>query len=181
VAYSDTWKYFPGVVEPSGNLYDPALLDSGKLVTPWAAPTFDDAPWASGPGPIGAGTPPPGGVALGTNVTSQLVGVTPSVYTRAIFNVTAAEAAETQPLQLTVQYDDGFVAYVNGVEVARRKVGLPNTFTPHDAVADSPTFTTETITIDPPAKLLVAGSNVLAVQVHNTSINDPDLLIKPDL
>lgn len=180
VNYSDTWKYFPGVVEPSGNLYDPALLSSGKLFAPWGGLTFDDVAWAAGAGPIGCGTPP-AGVTLGTDLTTQVIGVTPSVYARVVFDVTAAEAAETQALQLIVQYDDGFVAYLNGVEVARRKLGLPNTFTPHDAVADSATSTTETITIDPPSKLLVNGSNVLAIQVHNTTINDADLLIKADL
>lgn len=180
VNYNDTWKYFPGVVEPSGNLYDPALLRSGKLIAPWAQLTFDDVAWSSGPGPIGCGTPP-AGVTLGTSINSGVIGVTPSVYTRAVFTVTAAEAAETQPLQLIVRYDDGFVAYVNGVEVARRRVGLPNTFTPHDAVADSATSSTETITIDAAAKLLVPGNNVLAIQVHNVSITDPDLLIKADL
>ena len=180
VNYNDAWRYFPGVVEPSGNLYDPALLGSGKLVAPWGQPNFDDTAWASGPGPIGCGTPP-AGVILGTSLTSQVIGLTPSVYTRAVFTVTAAEAAETQPLQLIVQYDDGFVAFLNGVEVARRKLGLPNTFTPHDAVADSATSAIETITIDPPANLLVAGNNVLAIQVHNVTINDADLLIKADL
>ncbi|HEX5175452.1 MAG TPA: chitobiase/beta-hexosaminidase C-terminal domain-containing protein, partial [Chthoniobacteraceae bacterium] len=180
VNYNDTWKYFPGVVEPSGNVYDPGLLSSGKLVAPWARLTFDDATWASGPGPIGCGTPP-AGVLLGTSLTNQVIGATPSFYTRAVFAVSAAEAAETEALQLIVRYDDGFVAYLNGVEVARRRVGLPNTFTPHDAVADGASSATETITIDPPAKLLVPGSNVLAIQVHNVGINDPDLLIKADL
>jgi hypothetical protein len=180
VNYNDSWKYFPGVVEPSGNVYDPALLSSGKLVAPWAQLTFDDAAWASGAGPIGCGTPPVG-VVLGTTLTSEVVGQTPSVYSRKVFTVSAAEAAETQALQLIVRYDDGFVAYLNGVEVARRRVGLPNTFTPHDAVADSAISATETITIDPPAKLLVPGNNILAIQVHNVGINDADLLIKADL
>src|SRR4029079_6819234 len=56
------------------------------------------------------------------------------------------------------------------------------TFTPHDAVADSAAIsTTETITLDSAAALLVPGNNVLAIQVHNVSINDADLLARVDL
>lgn len=180
VNFSDSWKYLPGVVEPSGGFYDPTLLGSGRQNVPWGTVAFDDGTWATGPGPIGAGSP---GITLGTNLGNQVINVTPSVYTRAVFTVSAAEAAETVPLQLIVQYDDGFVAYVNGVEVARRKMGLPNTFTSHDAVADSETAatTTETINIDAPSKLLVTGNNVLAVQVHNYAINNIDLAIKATL
>jgi hypothetical protein len=38
---------------------------------------------------------------------------------RYVFNVTDAQAAETQALKLLVDCDDSFVAYVNGGEVAR--------------------------------------------------------------
>jgi hypothetical protein len=33
---------------------------------------------------------------------------------------TVADAAQLQSLTLKAKYDDGFVAYINGVEVARR-------------------------------------------------------------
>ncbi|MDB6151102.1 MAG: hypothetical protein JWQ44_2550 [Chthoniobacter sp.] len=180
VNFNEPWQYFVGVVEPSGTVFDPAQLGAGKLRAPWAAVAFDDVNWSSGTGPIGVGNP--GGVPLGTALTGVAT-VTPSVYTRTVFNVTAAEAAETQPLRLSVQYDDGFVAYVNGVEVARRNIGLPNTFTPRDAVADSENSPTTVVTInlDPPSKLLVPGDNVLAIQVHNASLSNADLLIKADL
>ncbi|MHA3774545.1 lamin tail domain-containing protein [Verrucomicrobiota bacterium sgz303538] len=182
VNYNDSWRYLPGVVEPSGNLYDPTLLGSGKLTVPWAEISYDDAAWTSAPGPIGAGTT--GGVSPATNLSSQVVNRATSVYTRIVFSADAAAVGETQPLQLAVQYDDGFVAYLNGVEVARRRLGLTNTFTPRDAVADSDNTgapVTETITLDLPSRLLKVGNNVLAIQVHNSSLTSSDLFIKADL
>jgi hypothetical protein len=178
VTATDTWKYFVGVVEPSGQLYDPALLASGKLNVGWGTVNYDDLEWSSGPGPIGAGSP---GVTLGTNLTAQVINITPSVFVRKVFSVTSSEAADTQPLQLVVRYDDSFVAYLNGVEVARRNIGVPNTFTPRTAVADVESNTTVTLSIDPPAKLLVPGNNVLALQVHNYTFNNADLLLQADL
>ena len=58
-----------------------------------------------------------------------------------------------------------------------------NSFTPHDAVASSArtpgSYTT--YNLDPPARLLVAGPNVLAVQVHNVTLADPDLFFRAQL
>ena len=79
--------------------------------------------------------------------------------------------------------DDGFIAYINGVEVARKRIGVPNTFTPHDAVADGDVAVTTdgTITLDVANKLLVSGANVLAIQAHNYTAENADFYIKADL
>ena len=103
-------------------------------------------------------------------MTAQVVNVTPSVYCRIVFNVTAADLADTNALQLLMGWDDAFVAYINGVEVARDRLAQANAFTPHDAVADSvhngsPTSTT--YTLDPPAKLLNIGQNRPIVMANN--------------
>ncbi len=182
VSYSDQWRYLPGVLEPSGNFYDPTLLGSGKLNVPWGQVNFDDGEWASGTGPIGAGSV--NGTVPTTNLATQVVNKATSVYMRTVFNADVAAVGESLPLQLVVQYDDGFVAYINGVEVARRRIGLPNTFTPHDVVADSDNTGSplnETISLDLPSRLLKEGSNVLAVQVHNSNISSTDLFMRADL
>lgn len=182
VANNTAWRYFPGLVEPSGGVYDPALLLSGKQNVQWGRASFQDTAWSSGAAPIGAGTPP-AGVTLGTNVTAQVVGITPSVYCRIVFNVTAADLADPAALQLLMDYDDGFVAYVNGVEVARANLAEANAFTPHDAVTTAARAggTSTTYTLDPPAKLLTLGQNVLGVQVHNLTVADADLFLRARL
>jgi CotH kinase protein/Chitobiase/beta-hexosaminidase C-terminal domain/Lamin Tail Domain len=119
--------------------------------------------------------------AVGTSV-AAMQGTATSLYTRTLFNATATQAANGLSLKLVTQYDDGFVAYINGVEVARRRIGLPNTFTPFNAVADSDAaVATETINLDVASRLLVAGANVLAVQTHNYAAGNADLLAKFDL
>ena len=173
------WRYFPGVTEPSGGIYDPALLFSAKQSVPWGKTAFDSTSWATGAAPFGAGTPP-NGVTLGTNVTSQVVGKATSVYFRIVFNVTAADLANTLAMQLLMDHDDSFVAYINGVEVARDRLGLANAFTPYDSVADSARTPggSATYNLDPPSRLLTEGQNVLAIQVHNLSISDADLFFR---
>ena len=180
VTQTDTWKYLPGVVEPSGSLYDPAQLFTGKLNVPWGTGSYDDSAWATGTGPIGAGS------AVGTGkLVPGVIGVTPSIYLRKAFAVTAAQAADKSTMQLLVDYDDAFVAYVNGVEVARANIGaVPNTFTPSTAVANATRNNTGGQTvflIDTPAHLLVEGQNVLAIQMANVAVNDPDIFLKADL
>lgn len=175
---SDAWRYFPGVVEPAGGLYDPALLFSGRLAVPWGKAAYDDTTWTAGPGPHGQGI-----AGMGTNVTG-VVGSTPSLYTRIVFDVSATDAADATPLQLLVNYDDSFVAYINGVEVARANLQSANTFVPRSAVATAtrnyagaPT----TLVIDPAKNVLVPGANVLAIQTHNVSIGDSDIAISAEL
>lgn len=183
VANTSAWRFFPGVAEPAGGVLDPALLFSGRRVVDWGAPAFNDASWAAGAAPFGAGTPP-SGVTLGTNVGGAIIGATPSLYLRARFPVTAGNLADPRPLQLLVGQDDGFVAYLNGVEVARARLGVANSFVPHTAVADSANTTPQTsvtYTLDPPAAMLREGQNVLAVQVHNVSVSDPDLFLRAQL
>jgi hypothetical protein len=178
VASNQGWRYLPGLVEPSGTLYDPALIFSGKLSVPWATTTFDDSEWSIGQGPIGAGT----ATGLGTNVPG-VINQTPSIYLRGIFNATASQAASNNSMQLFVDYDDAFVAYINGVEVARANIGNPNTFTPSNALATTTrnNGTQITYTIDPPSRLLKEGPNVLAIQFHNVALGDPDMYLRADL
>ena len=178
VNHGDSWKYLPGVVEPSGTLYDPSQLGSGKQNVLWGRLAYDDATWASGAGPFGYGAVG----TIGTNTQTPMLNVAPSLYTRIAFTASGPQASDPLALKLVVSYDDGFIAYINGVEVARRRIGQPNTFTPHDAVADGDVgVLTETITLDAAAKLLVSGTNVLAIQAHNYTAGNGDFLIKADL
>ena len=174
---TDAWKFFPGVVEPAGGLYDPAMLFAGRLSVPWGKLAYQDTAWTTGTGPHGQGV-----AGIGTSV-SGVVGVTPSLYTRIIFNADAAQAVELTPLQLLMDFDDSFVAYINGVEVARANQGTPNTVVPRNAVATAARNfgTTTTYTIDPAKNVLVEGANVLAIQTHNVTIGDSDIAVKADL
>ena len=53
------------------------------------------------------------------DVENQMYGVNASCYIRIPFTLTAENLSSLAKLILKVRYDDGFVAYLNGVEVAR--------------------------------------------------------------
>ena len=99
-----------------------------------------------------------------------------SVYIRHTFQVPDPSALGN--LILCVTYDDGFVAYLNGVEVARASViGAPPAF--NETSGDH-----EAAPVDFPLDaqdVLVAGENVLAVQAHNTGADSSDFSIIPEL
>ena len=105
-----------------------------------------------------------------------------SAFLRYAFNVPSAAAVTT--LTMPVNYDDGFVAYLNGTEVARRNVaaGTLN----YDAVASgdrlpSQALLAETVDLTPFVGSLVNGTNVLAIHGLNDAAASNDFLIRPVL
>ncbi len=158
IVQGDLWRYWKGTAEPP-----PA----------WNQPGFDDAGWAEGPSGFGYGD------GDDATVLSDMQNAYLSLYTRRSFEVVQPSAFDR--LELTVDWDDGFVAYVNGLEVARRNVaGTPGTPVPHDGTATShEAGAPETIQLSP--AVLVAGTNVLAVQVHNTNLGSSDLTLIVEL
>src|SRR5690606_20197455 len=101
----------------------------------------------------------------------------PVLYLRREFSLSAAQASSNLPLELLLDYDDGFVAYVNGREVARANSGAPGSHVWHE----QPAFharaggTAETIGLGQANTHLRAGTNVLAIQILNSSVGDGDL------
>lgn len=176
VATDARYDYFVGVVEPSGGEYDLTVLPPHEVYSPpWTQRWFDDGGWLSGPGGIGYGD---GDDATVTNI----AGVAMSIYLRQLFAVTPAQAASLSNIVLQVDYDDGFAAYLNGVEIARRGLGAAGSFVPHTAAATGhEAGTPEGIPCGIAAGILNTGTNVLAIQVHNTSLFSSDLTLIADL
>lgn len=132
----------------------------------WRAADYDDAAWAEGALPIGYGDPP-----FGTQLL-DMQNRYPSAFVRASFEVPADVAVTA--LSLSADYDDGFVAWVNGVEVAR--ANAPTGEPAHDALAtgnhESGSF--ERFALPPPEGYLRPGRNVLSVQGLNVSLSSSD-------
>ncbi len=192
VTNNTSWRYFVGLMEPSGGVVDHGLLGGVPATAAWATLGFNDSAWRSGQGPFGIEGDDPPDYALGSNLYGEMYGVTPSLYTRALFTASAAEAASTEPLRLLLDYDDGVIVYLNGREVARRNVGVTNTITPHDALAttnhDANGDNTNTVSgaevtlsLGPANTLLAGGNNVLAIQMHNRSATNSDLIVRATL
>jgi len=103
---------------------------------------------------------------------------------RKTFSLTTQQISELKNLILSIDVDDGFVAYLNGMEVARYYApGDPGSIVPYDAVA---TLTHEAgapfeYNLNRRKSLLVSGQNVLAIQVLNVSRDSTDLSMIPIL
>jgi hypothetical protein len=104
-----------------------------------------------------------------------------SVFLRRAFE--APNPMKVSQLTLEIDYEDGFVAYLNGVEVARRGLeGSPNTPVVYDAWAvDHPSGTPELIDLSSYISHLVTGTNVLALQVHRSANPPLNLYVAPKL
>ncbi|MBN1674623.1 MAG: fibronectin type III domain-containing protein [Kiritimatiellae bacterium] len=155
VAGESVWRYRKGTAEASSPPYA------------WRLPGFDDSGWAEGRGPIGYSDHE---APLGTELADMRGGYS-CVFLRRAF--TLAQPAAVSGLELRVAYDDGFVLWINGREVARVNVaGPPADAVPHDAVADAnqnSTWTTALAGANLPD--LHTGLNVIAVQLLNRSLS----------
>jgi len=158
----EEWHYFKGQSEPSAE---------------WAHPGFNDSLWLTGPTGLGYGD------GDDATVLGDMRNNYTSVYLRHGFHVD--NPAESTGLILEVAYDDGYVAYLNGQEIGRSE-SMEGRGTPprHDQTSDENHEVTEPVELISLMRyqhLLLPGDNVLALQVHNTSLGSSDLSILPRL
>ena len=148
VAAGATWRY---------------LDDGSDQGSDWRATGFEDSAWSSGPAELGFGE---GDEA--TAITSGHI----TYYFRHAFSV--ADPAAVNDLRLYLKRDDGAVVYLNGTEVARDN--LPDGEIAFDTLAENASDDGNNFhefALD--ASNLVAGENLLAVEVHQVSTSSSDL------
>ncbi len=152
-----TWRYFKGSAAPPSS---------------WTSRAFSDSGWGQGQAGFG--------YADGDDATAftDMRGSYASVYLRTSFDVVTP--LDVTGMQLSVSYDDGFVAYLNGVEVARANVPAGQTNTTL-ATSSHEAGGPETFDLGAFRNALVAGANVLAVEGHNTSLSSNDFSLHPAL
>ena len=128
----------------------------------WWFESFDDSTWGSGPLPVGHGT-----AGLGTDL-PDAKSAAASIYTRISFQVDDVNALGNA-LTFSAAYNDGFVAILNGVEIARNNLGPKDSHWFYDQLATRSQRNDdfEDFEAGNPAELLKNGENVLAVQVTN--------------
>jgi uncharacterized repeat protein (TIGR01451 family) len=118
---------------------------------------------------------------LGTNLLAAMRDKHAGCYLRLPFNATGVSSLTG--LSLHMRYNDGFVAYLNGTEVARRNAPATPVFdsTATGSRSTAETLTPEVIDLSAQIPLLVTGRNVLAVHGMNESVSDSSFLILPEL
>lgn len=154
---------------------------------PWHNVAYDDALWKTGNGPFGFGTFPSN--TFGVNTSAAMLNKTPVLYLRKKFYATDAMTNSSAQLQLVTRYNDGFIAFINGVEVARRNMGNPGMFAYRDQTAFNTNIisaASEIINLGAAnqAGLVKGPNNVLCIQTHNKALSGGDaytFLSKADL
>jgi len=161
IYYNNIWKYFVGTSEP---------------LSTWKTTVFNDGAWNSGAGGIG----------YGDGDDNTVIGNTISLYLRKTFNI--IDTTHIAEAVFHMDFDDGFVAYINGVEIARNNVtGNPPSYlqgaaSSREALAYQGGLPLSFV-IDKQllSSALVPGNNILAIQVHNTDFFSSDLSSIPFL
>jgi hypothetical protein len=156
-----------GVNIPMGSTW--SYLDGGAVAASgWNNTGFDDSTWKSGPGQLGFGD--------GDEATIVSYGPDPNhkaitTYFRKTFGISSVPSN----LAIDLIDDDGAVVYVNGVEVLRENMPT-GTITPTTFASTDKTTTENDIhSFVVPASALVAGTNVVAVEIHQNWSASSDL------
>ncbi len=171
-------------------------------ISNWQSLGFSTTGWLTGTTGLGYDTTTTGSTInytpyISTNVASLMNGTTKrsSIYTRMTFTIT--DPSQIQALILKIQYDDGFIAWVNGVRVVDGN-SPENTFSPSKSTAagaastfgnavtqlnDSQAILYREFDISSVKNYLVTGTNVLAIQGLNyLGTGGPDdFLLAPTL
>ncbi len=164
IAVGDDWLYRKGTSEPPSDWNELGFTPDG---------TWDE----NGTTPIGYETDPPGNSAcLATDLTDMKNNYL-SVYARYI--VTIDDPSEVTEMGLLLDFDDGYIAYINGDKVGSEN--LPDsagylvaaTTSNHEAYCEGGSVP---IDLTGYISLLVPGENVFAFQIHNKSYTSSDFM-----
>lgn len=168
-----TWTYLENDTFPSAG-------DSDALS--WTKPEFDDTAWKTGKSGFGGKVSGSNqsGVYDGTRTaTTQLEMNAPgssnrvrTYFFRADVELTEAQLADVAVARGTMHVDDGAVVYVNGTEVGRGDVPAGS-----EGLSYAPGGSTglDTIEFSVARDLLRAGTNTIAVEVHNDRASSSDI------
>ena len=150
------WKYLGGAHPPDA----------------WTSTEFDDSKWKKGKAGFGYGDRDD------ETVLGGMQGNYTALYLRKEFEVESSH--DTENLALVAAYDDGFIAYLNGVEIARANV---TSGAGPSAVVDFSREAQEeyqTFSFRAARKAFRFDSaNVLAIEAHNRSLSSDDFTIDP--
>jgi hypothetical protein len=156
VALGSVWRYWDQGPPPAAN---------------WNNPEFNDTAWPSGAAPLGYGNGNEATVIrFGPNSQNRY----PAYYFRRTFTIT--NSAPVSHLTVDLVRDDGAVVYLNGAELLRDNMP-PGTISYSTLASSAITGAAEETPVRfmVPADLLVNGNNLLAVEVHQSSVTSTDL------
>lgn len=147
---------------------------------------YDDSAWESiTGGPGGAGFERTSGYQgfLSIDLLEQMYATNATCYVRIPFTLEANDLSGLNGLMLKVRYDDGFVAYINGTEVARRNFDDTPAWDSRASASHSDSLAVEFEEIDISESIddLKEGDNLFAIHGLNSSATSSDMLISAEL
>ncbi|MBN2505357.1 MAG: lamin tail domain-containing protein [Verrucomicrobia bacterium] len=157
IPFGSNWKY----------------LDNGSdQGTAWSQPAFNDSSWTNGPAQLGYGDDDEATiVSYGSNPDNKFI----TTYFRR--SVTVENPAAYSGLEWHLLRDDGAVVYLNGQEVFRDS-NMPTGTVTYQTQAITGLGTPEegiVVTNTSSTSLLLAGTNVVAVEIHQATLTSSDL------
>ena len=156
------------------------LVPTGTISEDWKDNLdFDDSTWISGTGGIGYEEGSGYETLIDIDVAAQMYNGNTSCYIRIPFSVHKSPDSYDF-LTLNMQYDDGFIAYINGTEVQRVLfTGIPawNSRADNNHEAQGIEF----FDISSHLSNLHRGNNILAIQGLNVSASSSDFIISAGL
>ncbi len=168
-----------------------AIAGTAEPSASWNTASFDDSSWTSGSTGVGydKGSTYASMINLDLESSMFIDGMPPTTYDSAYIRVEfdVADATGISQLVLRMKYDDGFVAYINGNEVASANAPASPTYS-SSAPAEHTGTAYEDFTLLNAGNYLQTGANVLATHglnnefdPQNGSTGDPDFFIMPVL
>ena len=152
--------------------------DQGDLTgTDWKT-TGEDVDWSTGEGLFGFNSRNDGADIHTTIDAGPGPGKRPTYYFRKSLVLDDAPGS-SDVFTMTVNFDDGYIIYVNGVEVARKRLNSGAGYNDYASAYGSDPYDTDNFTIA--ASNFVQGENVIAVEVHNQSLNSSDIYFDASL
>ena len=156
ISKGDVWKYSDAGAKPAEN---------------WTASDYDDSSWSSGASRLGFASSGTFGTTLNRYVGGGSSGTqVTTYYFRKTFTMPAGAGRITE-LKAALDCDDGYVAYINGVEVKRDQVAS----TEYSAFSTATNMGEKNDVFTFPAGTLVEGENVIAVEVHQCNATSTDV------
>ena len=178
---------------PLGQAYQPLVFGNGQVIVQkqsvwkyhdkgvdlgqaWRGDSYDDITWSSGEGPLGYGdlgsVKPTTEISYGEDSGKKH----PTAYFRKVFEYDSSETGVASALTVSVLSDDGFVLYLNGVEVVRDN--LPEGEIEFATLAPGNRNSNEEdkyLEFSVSTAALREGENTLAAEVHQPNGNSSDL------
>lgn len=159
------------------------LVPLGPVDDAWRMdPAFDDADWIAGAGGVGYELGAGFEDHFTVDLFDQMFFMNASCYVRIPFDLSSDEV-QWASLMLRVRFDDGFVAYLNGVQVAGAQapdelLWNSSATEPHN---DSEAVEFTDFNISAHMDTLRVGQNLLAVQALNNQDSSTDFLFSAEI